>query len=45
MHENVRDITELIANYRFKGSGHTALEPTGVDLFMSCSLLDSSVLL
>ena len=39
MPENVRYITELIANYSYKGLRQDVLGPTGVNLFMSSSLL------
>ena len=45
MHENVGYITELIANYCYKGFSNNVLGPTGVNLFTSCSLLDINVLL
>ena len=40
MPENVGYITELATNYRYKGLSHNVLGPTGVNLFVSCSLLD-----
>ena len=43
MPENVGCITELIANYCYKGLSHTVLEPNGVPLLMSCSPLDINV--
>ena len=41
MHGNIGYITKVIANYRYKGLGHNVMGPTGVNLFMSCSLLDT----
>ena len=43
MPEIVGYITELIANYCYKGLCHTVLGLNGVNLFMSCSLLDINV--
>ena len=43
--ENVGYITELTANYCYKGLSHNALGPTGVNLFMSCSLPDLNMFL
>ena len=43
--ENVGYITELIANYCYKGPSHNILGPTGVNLFKSCPLLDINMLL
>ena len=40
MPENVGYITELTASYCYKGLSHTVLGPAGVNLCMSCSLLD-----
>ena len=40
MPENVGCITELIANYCYKGLSHNVLGPAGVNVFISCSLLD-----
>ena len=45
MLETVGYITELIANDFYKGLSHTVLGPAGVNLFMSCSLLDINVFL
>ena len=40
MPESVGYITELIADYCYKGLSHTVSGPNAVLLFMSCSLLD-----
>ena len=45
MPENVGYITELIANYCYKGASHTVLWPADVNLFMSSSLFDINVFL
>ena len=44
LHENVEYISKVIANYCHKGLSYNVLGPTGVNLFMSCSLLDINVL-
>ena len=41
--KNVGYITELIANYCYKGLRHNKLGPTSVNLFMFCSLHDINV--
>ena len=38
MPENVRYITELIADYCYKGLSHNVLGPAGMNLFMSSFL-------
>ena len=43
MPENVGYTTELIVDYCYKNLSHNVLGPTGVNLFMSCSLLDINV--
>ena len=43
--ENVEYITELIANFCYKGLGHYILGPTVVNLVIACSLLDINVFL
>ena len=43
MLEGVGIITELIASCCYKGLSHNVLGPTGVNLLMSCSLLDNDI--
>ena len=40
MHENVGYTTKMIANYSYMGLSHNVLGTTGVNWFMSCSLID-----
>ena len=40
MPDTVGFVTELIANYCDKGLSHRVSRPSGLNLFMPCSLLD-----